>query len=212
MHFGLILIILFLLDHIHDGSDAVNVFNFLGDCPVHFQLELGVVSLSVVAGLDVASLCLFGVFLQHLGGHELEEEGQGFTRGLLELTLPHSGEGGRSALFLSLMSAEDVAEARVGLLAVSLHPAQNSDNHCQLSYLLPILFRNILILDESVGDDIRVNAFPGFVLSFGEEVRHKIMELLRGLSGEIEVESNQEVNVQVAKVVLPQLLHELTYP
>jgi hypothetical protein len=68
-----------------------------------------------------------------------------------------------------------------------------------------------LILDESVGDDIRVNAFPGSLLSFGEEVRHETMELLRGLSSEIEVESNQEGNMQVAKVVLPQLLHELTY-
>jgi hypothetical protein len=26
--------------------------------------------------------------------------------------------------------AEDVAEARVGLLPVPLHPAQNTDNHC----------------------------------------------------------------------------------
>jgi hypothetical protein len=69
-----------------------------------------------------------------------------------------------------------------------------------------------VIFDESVGDDIRVNTFPGSALPFGEEVRHEIMELLRGLSGEIEVESNQEGNVQVSKVVLPQLLHELTYP
>jgi hypothetical protein len=99
----------------------------------------------------------------------------------------------------------------VGLLAVSLHPAQNADNHCQLSDRLPGLFRNALIFDESVGNDIRVNTFSGSVLSFGEEVRHEIMKL-RGLSGEVEVESNQEGNVQVAKVVLPQLLHELTYP
>jgi hypothetical protein len=28
--------------------------------------------------------------------------------------------------------AEDVAETRVSLLAISLHPAQNTDNHCQL--------------------------------------------------------------------------------
>jgi hypothetical protein len=29
--------------------------------------------------------------------------------------------------------AEDVAEARVSLLAVSLHPAQNTNYYCQLS-------------------------------------------------------------------------------
>jgi hypothetical protein len=68
------------------------------------------------------------------------------------------------------------------------------------------------MLDESVGDDIRINIFPNSVISFSEEVRHEIVELLRGLSGEVEVESNKEGNVQVAKVVLPQLLHELTYP
>jgi hypothetical protein len=108
--------------------------------------------------------------------------------------------------------AEDVAKARVGLLAVSLQPAQNTDNHCQLSNRLPTLFSNCLILDESVGDDIRVNIFPGSLLPFSEEVRHEIIELLRGLSGKVEVESNQEGNMQVTKVVLPQLLHELTDP
>jgi hypothetical protein len=108
--------------------------------------------------------------------------------------------------------AEDVTEARVSLLAVSLHPAQNTDDHLKLSDRLPRLFINSLILDESVGDDIRVNTFPGSVISFGEEVRHEIMEFLRGLSGKVEVESDKEGNVQVAKVVLPQLLHELTYP
>jgi hypothetical protein len=108
--------------------------------------------------------------------------------------------------------AEDVAEARVSLLAVSLHPAQNTDNHCQLFDRLPKLFIQILILDESVGDDIRVNAFLVSVLAFGEEVRHEIMEFLRGLSSEVEVEGNKEGNVQVTTVVLPQLLHELTYP
>jgi hypothetical protein len=67
-------------------------------------------------------------------------------------------------------------------------------------------------VDESVGDDIWVNTFPGSVLAFGEEGRHEIVELLLGLSGKVEVEGNQEGNVQVAKVVLPQLLHKLTYP
>jgi hypothetical protein len=67
------------------------------------------------------------------------------------------------------------------------------------------------MLDESVGDDIRVNTFRVSVLSFGEEVRHEIVELLRGLSDKVEVESNQEENMQVTKVILPQLLHELTY-
>jgi hypothetical protein len=74
------------------------------------------------------------------------------------------------------------------------------------------LFSNFLIFDESVGNNIWVDAFPWLVLSFSEEVGHEVVELLRGMSGEVLVERNQEVNVQVAKIVLPQLLHELTYP